>query len=101
MWQQIIQWLEQHQMSCTFQKYFGVSCPGCGMQSALIALLKGNLWESIQIYPALLPMLSILGFLIIHLKCHFSWGAKILKYLFLISVVLIIIPYVYKLSCYN
>lgn len=101
MWRQIIQWLEQHQLPCTFQKYFGISCPGCGMQNAFIALLKGNFWESIQSFPALLPMLSMLLLLIFHLKYHFSWGARVLKYLFFVSGTLIIIHYFYQTCRYN
>lgn len=32
----------------------------CGFQRALIELLKGNLWESMVIFPALIPLIITL-----------------------------------------
>ncbi|MGQ1910420.1 DUF2752 domain-containing protein [Marinifilum sp. RC60d5] len=97
MWQQFIKWLENVQIPCSFQKYFGIECPGCGFQSALIALLKGNIYESIQLYPALLPILSFIILLLLHVKFRFSWGSVTLKILSLISFLLIIGNYFYKI----
>lgn len=98
MWQKIISWLENNSLHCSFQKHFGINCPGCGFQSALIALLKGNFAESILLYPALLPILSLILLLLLHLKFKFSWGKTAIKILFLISILLILIAYFYKLS---
>lgn len=96
MWNKLIQWLESLQIPCTFQKYFGIECPGCGMQRAFIELLKGNLSDSVLLYPALIPMLSTLLMLIIHFNFQFKWSGKAIKILFTLSVVLILIPYLYK-----
>ncbi|WP_461631839.1 DUF2752 domain-containing protein [Labilibaculum euxinus] len=100
MWQNIINWLENNLATCTFQKHFGIACPGCGLQTSLLALLKGDIWESIHLYPALIPMLSILSLLLLHLKFKFSWGTVILKYLFFLSVLLILFSYIYRISSY-
>ncbi|WP_372751702.1 DUF2752 domain-containing protein [Labilibaculum sp.] len=98
MWQQLINWIEKHAIACSFQKYFGITCPGCGMQSSLIALLKGEILTSILLYPALLPILFSMVFLILHIKFNFSWGYKILKTLFIICFLLILIPYLLKVG---
>ncbi|WP_320019731.1 DUF2752 domain-containing protein [Labilibaculum manganireducens] len=98
MWQNIINWLENHLATCTFQKHFGIACPGCGLQTSLLALLKGDIWEAILLYPALIPILSMLTLLILHLKFKFSWGAIILKYLFFLSVFLVLASYAIKIS---
>ncbi len=98
MWQNLINWLENHLATCSFHEHFGIACPGCGLQSSLIALLKGHIWESIELYPALLPMISMFTLLLFHLKFQFSWAVIVLKYLFFLSVLLILASYIYKIS---
>ena len=101
MWQKLINWLENNSLSCSFQKYFGIECPGCGFQSSLIALLKGEISESIHLYPALPPILSFIAVFLLHLKFKFSWGAIALKILFLISILLILENFFQKLLLQN
>jgi len=45
--QQLINWLESHQLPCYYKKLLGIKCLGCGMQTAFILLLKGELIESL------------------------------------------------------
>ncbi|MBN2894033.1 MAG: DUF2752 domain-containing protein [Bacteroidales bacterium] len=56
----MILWLEANQKSCFFHSNLGMNCPGCGLQTAIIALLHGDLWVSIKSYPALLPVILTL-----------------------------------------
>lgn len=97
MWQQFIIWLEKNLATCTFQKHFGMCCPGCGFQNSLIALFKGDISESIHLYPALLPILSLVTLSFLHLKFKFSWGTITLKILFLISIILVLRNYLQKI----
>ena len=101
MWQKLINWLENNSLSCSFQKQFGIECPGCGFQSSLIALLKGDLIESIHLFPALFPIFSLFALLLLHLKFKFSWGAIAIKILFLISFLLILGNFFQKLLLQN
>lgn len=96
MWQQIIEWLESYLLKCHFNSLFGINCFGCGMQRAIIALLKGDIIESIEQYPALIPMIALFIYLFLHLIFHFKNGAKILKILFIFCLFIIIISYIYK-----
>ncbi len=73
-----------------------MDCPGCGMQRAIIELLKGNIWESILLYPALLPTIFLFIFLILHLIFKFKKGALILKISFIFTVSIIIINFIIK-----
>ncbi|MPQ47406.1 DUF2752 domain-containing protein [Marinifilum sp. N1E240] len=98
MWQQFINWISKNNSTCPFQEHIGISCPGCGFQSSLIALLKGNLIESIKLYPALLPILATLSLLLVHINFKLSWGTKGIKILFTLSVILILFNYFHKLS---
>ncbi|MGZ4034866.1 MAG: DUF2752 domain-containing protein [Bacteroidia bacterium] len=75
----------------------GKDCPGCGSQRAFLLLLKGNLWESICMYPALIPVMIMFLFLIIHLIFKFNKGGIYLKYNFIIVMSIIIISYLFKI----
>jgi hypothetical protein len=83
--------------TCFYKRIFGIECPGCGMQRSFIELLKGNILESILLYPALLPLIFTLVFLVLHLIYRYKNGALILKISFIFTVLLIIIAFVVKL----
>ncbi|HNV96426.1 MAG TPA: DUF2752 domain-containing protein [Bacteroidales bacterium] len=92
-----IHWLEEHQGACMYKKFLGIECPGCGMQRSLIALLKGNVMESLQLFPALIPLLTMFLFLILHLVFKFKYGARILVYWFILNTIIIVSNYIIKL----
>jgi hypothetical protein len=93
----LIRWLEQHQAPCSWKSHFGVDCPGCGMQSAFIELIKGHVEESIRIYPALLPMLMLIAFVALHLLFNFRRGTLIIKILFIFTTLIMFIHFMYKI----
>ncbi len=101
MWNNFINWLESHMGECFYHKHFGIECPGCGMQRAFIALLKGNFLESIKLFPALIPIMFMLTYLILHLIFKFKKGAKVLKISFIFTVLIIIINYTFKVITGN
>lgn len=90
-------WLERNMLPCIYKKYLGVECPGCGMQRALIELLKGNLLESLKVYPALLPTAFLLIYLSLHLIFKFEKGALVLKISFIFTASIIVTSYIIKL----
>ena len=93
----LIDWLEKRQFPCFYKSMFGIDCPGCGIQRAFIALLRGDFLESLKLYPALIPILAMFVFLIVHLFYHLKNGAKILMWMFILNGVIIFISYIYKL----
>ena len=97
MYDNIINWLESNAQPCFYNKFLGIECPGCGMQRSLIELLKGNFTESFMLYPALLPTVFLISFLIVHLIFKFQKGALILKILFVINVLIIVLHYIYNI----
>jgi hypothetical protein len=94
----MIQWLEGHMIQCPIHHATGMSCPGCGMQRAIIELLKGNIWDSILNYPALIPLAAMFVYLILHLFFSFKNGAKILKIFFILNAIIISLNYILKLT---
>lgn len=97
MLEKLIEWLESHQQACFYKKYLGVECPGCGMQRSFIELLKGDFYESLILYPALLPTIILVFFLIFHLIFKFKNGANILKIMFIVNTSIVVLNYIYKL----
>lgn len=93
----LIHWLETHQMPCYYKKILGVECLGCGMQTAFLLLLKGKFIESLETYPALIPIFFMISFLILHLIFKFKKGASILKFSFIFTVTIMILSYIFHL----
>jgi glucan phosphoethanolaminetransferase (alkaline phosphatase superfamily) len=90
-------WLERNSLPCFYKKFLCVECPGCGMQRAFVELLRGNLIESIKTYPALLPTLFMVLFLLFHLVFKFRKGAEVLKISFIFTASIIAINFIVKL----
>ena len=93
----LIQWLESHQMPCYYKKILGVECLGCGMQTSFILLLKGEFIESFLTYPALIPVMFMVGFLVLHILFKFKKGARILKFSFIFTLTIMILGYLFHL----
>lgn len=43
-------------MPCAYKQVLGIDCPFCGAQRSLILLLQGKIWESLMLFPALVPL---------------------------------------------
>jgi hypothetical protein len=93
----IADWLERHALTCSFREHLHVECPGCGMQSALIALLRGQVWLSLQLHPALVPILFTFLFTALHLIFKFKHGAAIIKWSFGTSAALMLLNFIFKI----
>jgi hypothetical protein len=63
----------------------------------LLLLMKGHLWESILMYPPLIPMILLFSFLIIHLIFKFHKGGIYIMYIFIVVVSLVVTNYLVKL----
>ncbi len=94
----MLDWLEAHMGACVFVKYLHVECPGCGIQRAFIALLRGNIVDSVRLFPALIPYLATLGMLIWQIFSSTSKKAMVILFLFLASTSIMLVSYILKLS---
>lgn len=91
-------WLEQHMLTCPSKKFFLIDCPGCGLQRSVIAIFKGDFLHAWHIYPPGIFTLATLLFLVLHLLFPIRYGAVILKTLFIITVLVILVNYIYKVT---
>lgn len=93
----IANWLETHQLPCMFKAVTHFECPGCGIQRSFILLVKGDMAASFARYPALIPILFLFVFLLIHLKFNIKNGAAVLKYTYIFCAGIIMVSYIYRL----
>ncbi len=94
----IISWLDAHQLPCLIKKTFHLACPGCGLQRSIIALLQGNILQSIQFYPALLPLIILISIILINSKWQLSFLQKCIKFGIPSVFTIILLSYIYKLA---
>ncbi|MDB5086861.1 MAG: hypothetical protein JWR09_855 [Mucilaginibacter sp.] len=60
-----INWLQNHLIPCPFKYLTGIDCPGCGFQRSVIALIRGDLYKSLALYPATIPLILLSVYLVI------------------------------------
>ncbi len=93
----VIDKLEDNMLSCVYKKYLGIECPGCGMQRAFYYLIRGEFIESLKMFPALIPLIIMLVFLVFHVIFKFKQGHKVLLYMFVFNAIIILTSYIIKL----
>jgi hypothetical protein len=93
----ITNWLQNHLIPCPFKKLTGIDCPGCGFQRSIIALLKGDIHESIHLYPAAIPLLITALFVLLALKFNIDKSHLIKKSLYIITGSIIMGAYIVKI----
>ena len=84
-------------LTCGIKKITGIDCPGCGIQRSFLKLIQGEFLESVELFPALLPLLILVLYTIMHLKFMFKNGHKVILYLFISTVGLTVFNFTYKL----
>jgi len=92
-----INWAEQHMLTCPSKKLMYIDCPGCGLQRGVVALLKGDIRASWNVYPPTTFIIATIIFLFLHLVFKFRNGAAIVKYLYIVAAIAIIVNYIYKI----
>jgi hypothetical protein len=98
MYRHAIHLLQKHLLQCPVKALLHIDCPGCGLQRAIVAALKGHAAESWHLYPPGIFILTLLMFLCLHLKFSFKYGADILKYIYISTAIAILANYIFKIT---
>ncbi len=80
-----------------YVRFLGAECPGCGTQRAILELLKGNFIGSVTIYPPIITNLLLVLLLVVHLVFKLNHGARFIKNLFILNVIVMVLNYIYNL----
>ena len=90
--------MEEFMLPCLNKQFFGIDCLGCGAQRALVLVFRGEFIAAFRMFPAIYPILMLLGFLVVNLfyKFKFDWYVK--AGLIIVSGIVIIVAYFYKMN---
>lgn len=94
----VTDWLEAHQLPCLVKSITHVDCPGCGLQRSFIALLQGDLMQSLHFYPALMPIILFIVFLLIQTRFRFKYSSVFIKTGMASIFITILVSYILKLT---
>ncbi len=85
-------------LPCLNKTLFGVECPGCGMQRSVSLLIQGEFIAAYKIYPAIYALILLFLFIGLNFFFKFKNSNKIITVLAILSILIILINYVYKLT---
>lgn len=92
-----LHWLHQHLLPCPFKWLTGIDCPGCGFQRSLLALFRGDLAGSFELYPATVPFLALLITAAMHKWLGLDRKGNFLKVLAFFTGGLMVVSYFLKI----
>lgn len=94
---QIFMGIEGYMLPCMSKQIFGLECPGCGFQRAVVFLLKGDLTASFKMYPGLFPMIFLFAFLLLNQFREIRNASKIIIGLASVTVIFILTNFILNL----
>lgn len=85
-------------LPCMTKQVIGMDCPGCGIQRSISLLLQGDVIDSFLMYPGLIPIIVLFGFLIFDLFVSIRHSETIKLWATIITIGTIITSYIIKLT---
>jgi hypothetical protein len=85
-------------IECSWKSTFGVDCLTCGFQRSFKLLFEGDVVGSFLQFPATIPFLLCILFLVGHLIFKFKFGAKVIVGLFSLTALLIVVNFIVKIA---
>jgi hypothetical protein len=89
---------EDYMLPCITKNLFGFECLGCGSQRALSLLLHGEFISAFKMYPAIYTLIPLFLLIGINYFVKFKNDSKIISILAIVSISIILVSYIYKLT---
>ena len=89
--------LEKYMIPCLNKKLFGIECLGCGMQRAIVLILKGDFIGAFFQFPAIYTTLLFFGFVGLHFIDKGRNYHKLMVGVAILNAIIMIVSYIYKM----
>lgn len=93
----VINSVSSHLLPCAYKTIFGIDCPICGFQRALLLLCQGDFIGSFKMYAPLFPVLSLIIVALLRVIKHNWVSSHFLGRYSLVILVIVMINYFIKL----
>ena len=90
--------LDDFMLPCLNKTLFGVDCLGCGIQRSISLIFQGQFIAAYKMYPAIYALILLFLFIGLNFFFKFKNSNKIITVLAILSILIILINYVYKLT---
>lgn len=90
--------MKEFMLPCLNKMLFGIECPGCGGQRALVMVFQGKFAAAFQLYPAIYPILALFIFLVFNLFVKFKYQWHVKAGLIVVSATVVIVAYISKFN---
>lgn len=87
---------EDFMLPCPTKKFFGIDCFGCGMQRAVLMVLKGDFQGAWHLYPPVFSILMFLIFVLLNFVDRRRNYSKAVMWLGIFNGIFIPVSYFYK-----
>lgn len=84
-------------LPCLNKKLFGFECMGCGLQRSVLFVFRGQFTDAFHMYPAVYPLILLFSFVGLGFFVKVKHAQTITIVLSILSILTIIISYIYKL----
>jgi len=89
---------EDYMLPCLNKKLFGIECMGCGLQRSLALFFRGEFKEAFFTYPAIFVLIPLALTIVASFFYKFKYANKLINTLAIISLIIIIISYIVKIT---
>lgn len=93
-----MQSLDNYMLPCLNKKLFGFDCMGCGMQRSVSLIFHGEFVAAFKMYPGIYALIPLVLFIGMNFFFKFKNSDKITTILSVITIVVIVTSYIYKLT---
>jgi hypothetical protein len=90
--------MEKYMLPCMNKWLFGLECPGCGTQRALMLLLRGEFTAAFTMFPAIYTTIMLFVLLGLHLFDKSRNYQRIVIVTAILNAVIMIFSYIYKMT---